>query len=130
MELEYIDFDSGDVRKEDIRSAKQLSTNIALADVAADGDKLNVKFDYTVSYLPGGGHIRISGKARFNGAESKKAQQEWAKTSRITGKHGEMILNAIHYGAATNAVLLSKAFNLTPPLILPTLKIEPAKAKK
>lgn len=130
MELEFIDFESGDARALSSAAPKSISTNISITDAAANNNQLVVDFDYTAAYSPDGSHIRISGKAGFRGKEVKKAQAEWKKTGSISGVSGELILNAINFNASVNALLISKAFNLTPPIVLPTLKLGKAAQTK
>jgi hypothetical protein len=130
MELEFIDFDAGDAERKGPKAAKEINTDISILSAEADGGNLDLRFDYTVVFMPDGGHIRIRGSARFKDKGASRAQAEWSKTGSISGKSGEFILNAIHYHASVNAVLLSKAFNLTPPIVLPTLKIGAGKASK
>lgn len=130
MKLESLDFEGGDVKKNSIAPPKTINTNIAITNAKADADLLTVKFNYTTSYLPDESYIRIAGRASFRGKEAKKAYDDWSKTGRIGGEQGEMVLNAINYNASLNAIFVSRAFNLAPPLILPTLTFTEAPKEK
>jgi len=123
MELESIEFLSGDARRAGPTAPTNIGTSIAIINAEAQNSLLLLDFEYTVTYSPDGSHIRLRGKARFNTKDAKKAQADWMKAGKFSGETGEMILNAIHYNASANAVLISKAFNLTAPLVLPTLKV-------
>lgn len=126
MKTDYIDLISGDVRRVGPEPPKSMNTNINLTSAVILKNRLVVDFEYTVTYLPDESMIRIAGKGIFTGSEAKKAKDEWEKTTHITGSHGELILNAINYSASLNALLLARAFNMTPPVILPELKFRKA----
>ena len=130
MKLVAIDYGAGEIRKNRTGNPKTINSNILLTSADLDGDRLTLGFDFSAAYSPGNSRIRISGVAEFSGKEAKKAHDEWRKTRAISGPQGELILNSIHYGASMNAVLLAKAFNLVPPVVLPTLKITKKAAKK
>ena len=126
MKLESIDLRFGDALKKSDSASKTINTNIAITSAAIDKNKLNVDFEYTASYVPQGNHIRVGGRAVFTGPESKKAALEWKQSGRITGSHGELIMNAINYSSSINAVLIAKTFNMTPPVVLANLVFEGA----
>lgn len=130
MELELIDFESGDVKKNSPAPPKKVNTNIAITSAEAEADRLTVKFNYTATYAPDESYIRLIGMARFSGNEAKKAQEEWSKTGRISGAPGELVLNAINYNASLSAIFISRALGLTPPIVLPTLKYGEVPKKK
>jgi hypothetical protein len=130
MKLESIEFGAGEVRKGRGGNPKTIDSNILLTNAELEEGYLALDFEFTATYAPGNDSIRISGMAIFSGKETKKAHAEWVKSKAITGEQGELILNAIHYGSSMNAVLLAKAFNMMPPVVLPTLKIRKKAAKK
>ena len=131
MELEAIDFEAGDVKKNSTTPPKTINTNIAITSAETEANLITVKFNYTATYSPDESYIRIIGRARFRDKDAKKMQEEWSKTGRIAGEQGEIVLNAINYNASMNAIFISKAFNLAAPVVLPTLKFGAApKAKK
>lgn len=121
MKLETIEIVSGDAKKKSVENAKKIDTSINFTNVQLEKDQLYLDFQYTVLYQPDESHLRLNGTAMFSGPETKKLFEEWAKTKKMSGKDGETILNAINYNASINAVLLSKVFNLLPPIVLPTL---------
>ena len=124
MMLESIDLRFGDTLKKSDAASKSINTNIAITSAANEKNRLNIDFEYTVTYVPQGNHIRIGGSAVFSGEESKKAFLEWKKTGRITGKAGEFVMNAINYSSSINSVLLAKTFNMAPPIMLASLVFE------
>jgi hypothetical protein len=130
MKLERIDLISGNVRKVSSVHSRSMNTNINFVKVDGRVGSLDIDFEYSVTYKPDGSQLFISGKAAFSGPESKKCSEEWSRTGRIGGAPGELILNAINYSASINAIFVARAFNLTPPVVLPTLTIvtEPSRA--
>jgi hypothetical protein len=125
MKVESMDIFSGDFRRQSSQVQQTMNMNINLVGAKAEGDLLQVDFEYVVTYLPGNSFIRLIGKASLRGSESetRKAVQEWMASGRISGEGGELIINAINYGASINSVLISRAVNLVPPIVLPTLTI-------
>jgi hypothetical protein len=134
MKLDSIDFRGGDAKKVSDAAMHGVNTSIAFISADLSGDSLSLGFDYSAIYAPDQSYIRISGKAVFTGKESKRAYDEWMKTKKIGGEAGEYIVNAIHYNASLNAVMIAKVFNMAPPITLPRLTFEaagkPAERKK
>ena len=128
MKLESLDIVSGDFRKISPQAPQTVNMNINITSALAQKGLLLLDFEYVVTYLPEGSHIRLLGKAILSGSESAGAAAEWETTGRISGQHGELIINAINYSASINAVLISKALNVAPPIVLPTLTLEAPKA--
>jgi len=124
MRLESMDLLFGDARNNKGPVAKNINTNIAITSASASKSSLTIDFEYTAAYDPDGSHIRLGGRAVFIGSESKKAQEEWSKKGRISGTHGELIMNAINYAASINGVLIARAFNMTAPAVLARLTFE------
>jgi len=125
MKLELIDVVASDAKKSSSETPLNINTNISYRDVRQDAGRLFVDFDYVAAYAPDGSYVRLGGRAVFIGPEVKGAHDEWTKSSRISGEAGQYIVNAIHYSASINAVLVARALNMTPPLLLPTLTLEP-----
>lgn len=121
MKLEYVEILYGDARKISPQPPEKMDTNINFTKVELSKNMLMLDFDYTVIYAPDESHLRLSGKAAFSGAESKKLFDEWQKDKKFTGKEGEMVLNAINYNVSINAIFMAKVFNMVPPIVLPTL---------
>jgi hypothetical protein len=126
MKLDSISFLSGDARKASDAPTQNVSTAIAFTSAEVSGDSLSLGFDYSSVYTPDGSYIRIGGRAVFSGKEAGRAYEEWSKTKRISGEHGEYMLNAINYGASMNAIMIAKVFNMAPPVLLPRLTFEAA----
>jgi hypothetical protein len=121
MKLESMNLLFGDVKNNGGPRPKNINTNIAITSATVSKNNLTVDFEHTASHDPDGSHIRVGGRALFIGPEAKKAYDEWSKKGRITGAHGELIMNAINYSASINGVLIAKAFNLTAPVVLAKL---------
>jgi hypothetical protein len=132
MKLERMDFWSGEAHKNSIAMPGKFSTNINISKASAIKDKLNIEFQYLVSYEPDGSTLTLGGTASFASSDAKKAAEEWVKTKRFGGEDGEAIVNAINYNATAHMVLFARLFNLVPPLTLPILKFEekPPSAQK
>ncbi|MEW6722306.1 MAG: hypothetical protein AB1324_03525 [Candidatus Micrarchaeota archaeon] len=129
MKVETMELLFGEARRMSSQPAQNIGTGINLTAAQAEGERLVVGFEFRATYQPDQSYMVIGGRAAFSGLDAAKAAQEWAKTGRIAGPEGEFILNAVNYSAAINGVLLARAFNLTPPLMLPTLTFESAGKK-
>ena len=46
------------------------------------------------------------------------------KTKQIMGVLGEQIVNTINYSASINAAFIARVFNLTPPIVPPTIRFQ------
>ncbi len=125
MQLVHIEFDFADTRKNTPHVSPQgINSNIDLSQVGQDGDSLLVNFVYLTTYLPDKSYIRMGGKALFSGPETEKAYEEWKKSRRISGSAGEYIVNMINYSASINAIFIARVFNLTPPIMPPTIRFQ------
>ncbi len=120
MKLEFLDFEYAEARKRSNTFAESMNINVDVTDAKFEDNSLSIAFNYTVAYSDQS-YIRISGKARFSGADAKTAFNEWEKTKRITGTPGEQIVNAINYSASINSIFIARIFNLTPPIVPPTI---------
>lgn len=123
MNLESIELSSGDVIRASSARPSTMNTNITLRSVESDGDLLRVAFEYLAVYSPDSSHLRIGGRAVFRSPDAEKAAAAWSRTGVISGEDGEAILNSINYHASVNAILLAKAFDMVPPVVLPRLAI-------
>jgi hypothetical protein len=130
MKLDSIDFRSGDAKKMSDANVTGVNTTISFTSAELSGDSIALNFDYSALYAPDESYIRISGRAVFSGKESRKSHEEWTKTKRITGEAGEYMLNAVNYGSSMNAIMISKVFNMAPPVMLPQIVISTAAEKK
>lgn len=125
MKIDSLEILSGDFRKLGAQAPQTMNLNINITGASAGAGTLLLDFEYAVVYFPDNSHIRLLGKAALSGseAEAREAAGEWAATGKISGPDGELIINAINYSASMNAVLISKALNIAPPIVLPTLTI-------
>lgn len=127
MQLETLEFEFSEARKTRDAITQGINANIDLTGAEVDkSGYLYLLFTHTSSYAPEASFIRLGGRARFSGpaTEVRAAMDEWKRSRRITGTHGELIINAINYAASVNAVFIARIFNLTPPIAPPTIKFE------
>jgi hypothetical protein len=122
MNVESVEMVSADVKTGAPGPVQSMGTNITLTGARAEGERLMVDFEFTVTYQPSQSRILLGGRAVFRDEGSVKSAAEWSSTGRISGPAGEFILNAINYSAVVNGVLISRVFNLPPPLMLPRLE--------
>lgn len=130
MNLDSVELTFGEARKNTSAIPTSMSSNITISRANIEDGKLALEFEYLVRYLPDESRITIAGISIFSGPEVKKAHDEWLKDGRIIGAPGEYILNAINYNASMNAILLARAFNLMPPVILPKITLNAAQPAK
>lgn len=132
MKVETIEMTSGDFRRQGLQAAQTLNMNINLIGASAQGGLLTVDFEYVATYFPDNSYIRLLGRAVLRGGEqeAREAAEEWAATGRISGPGGELIINAVNYNASVNAVLISRALNMAPPIVLPTLTLGQGQEKE
>ena len=131
MQLEFLDYDFSEVKKNAIgQPPRAIDSKIDLTNASLAKDILELNFVYSVSYLPDKSTIRIGGRARFSGSGAKAVFAEWRKSRQVTGAEGEYIINTINYSTSTNAMLIARAFNLSPPIIPPIIRLSAAKLKK
>ncbi len=129
MRLEFLDFESSEARKNSNGAPQSINTNIDITNAQLEKDVMTIKFSYTASYIPDNSFVRIGGKASFSGPETKAAFEEWKKTKKVGGTAGEQIVNLINYSASINAIFIARVFNLTPPIVPPTIKLVEGNAK-
>jgi len=125
MILESLDFEYAEARKATLGTPpmpKGLNTSIDITNAVVRNKGLDLNFAYLVTYIPDKSFIRINGKARFKGPDVRKAYAEWKKTRNVSGKPGEQLINAINYSASLNSIFIARVFNLTPPVIPPSIR--------
>lgn len=123
MKLEFVEFKSGDAMRKGNAIPKSINTNIVLSGAEAEKDRLKVDFEYGVMYQPDQSYVRMKGSASFIGPEAAKSVEEWKKTKRITGPHGEFVFNALYYHCSINSLMITRVFGMAPPITLPTLRM-------
>jgi len=129
MQLQSIEFYAGEAKRNSPVSAKAMDMGINLTDAEVEKNLLRINFEYTVVYQPDKSHLRLNGLATFIGPEAEKSFDEWKKTKKITGKHGEEIFNTIYYHSSIDGMLVARAFGLAAPINLPTVKFDLKKKK-
>ncbi|MBI5228188.1 hypothetical protein HY988_06370 [Candidatus Micrarchaeota archaeon] len=134
MRLDFIDFNFSETRKVGPNLHQGVATNIDVNNVKMEENMLSMDFVFTAIYSPSNSNITIGGSVKFSGDEIKAAYSDYTKNKKFSPTYGEEIVNAINYHASMNAILIGRAVNLPPPVILPTIKFQnnqvPAKSKK
>ena len=130
MKLETIDFEYSQARKIKEGPIQNIDTKIDLTNAIFEKDILSLNFNYVATYSPQGNMIQLSGRTIFSGLDTKTAYDEWKKTKKITGAPGEFIINTINYSSAMNSIFIARIFGLTPPIIMPTIRLQEQKTMK
>jgi len=86
---------------------------------------IKIDFTHTTKYEPGIAMIRFSG---FTLAKGKKAELDsllagWKKNRFLPKDVFETLVNLAKYSAETNGVLVAKALNIAPPLVIPRVRM-------
>lgn len=89
------------------------------------GGALKIDFTHTTKYQPGIATIRFCG---FTLATGKKAELDslvsgWKKDRFLPKDVFETLVNLAKYSAETNGVLVAKALNIAPPLVVPRVRL-------
>jgi hypothetical protein len=129
MKLYSVDFEYGEARRNSTAAPASFNNNIEILSATGKEDTLTLQFRYTATYSPDESKLLLGGTAKFMFPHADKLAAEFAANKRIGGVNGEMILNSLNYHCSLNSVMLSRVFNLVPPIMLPTLKFEEPKKK-
>jgi len=102
-----------------------LGVNITLEDVVGRGQELEISFVYTVTYSENVGSLLMRGKLLAKGelAECQEASRKWRESKRLPREFGEEVLNTINYLCGTNGTFVSRAVNLSPPMLPPKIEL-------
>jgi len=102
-----------------------LSINIALDDVLARGEQLEISFTYTATYSENIGVLTMRGKLIARGPleECQAASRKWRETKKLPHEFAEEVLNTINYLCGSNGTLVSRAVNLSPPMLPPKIEL-------
>jgi len=130
MRLESFDFGACAVTKVSANPAESMNTSVNVVKAVAEKNVIFLDFAYLVTYEPDKSSMRVDGKATFSDPEAQKLTAAWEKDGRIPGEKGEEVVNAIHYNASLALVLVSRAMNMTPPVVFPRMTIEAASPNK
>ncbi len=126
-------------RKEGIKGKINIKNNVAISDVKEQdlnlGDKkqsaLRFVFEFSSVYEPDFGTISLIGDLIFmeSSAKTKEIIDEWKKNKRVSKDIMAGILNSVLTKCNIEALILSQAVNLPPPIPLPSVQQQPEKEK-
>ena len=85
-------------------------------------DTLLIGFNFTTTYKPKVGSIKINGEIVYQSENYKKILEKWKKDKKIEGEPAIEILNAIFKKCLVKAIELSVELRLPSPVELPFLK--------
>ena len=104
---------------------KGLSINIALDDVKADGENIEITYVYTASYQDKVGEIKIKGVLMAKEDEKRKKDilSQWKKDKKIPEDYATTVLSAVNYSGSANGTLIARVLGLTAPLIPPRIQL-------
>lgn len=102
-----------------------LGINIALEDVKAAGENLEISYAYTVNYETGIGMMKIKGIlfAKEETKLMKSILDAWKKEKKLPDEYASMVLSAINYSGSANGTLVARVLGLTAPLIPPRIQL-------
>lgn len=107
-----------------------LDINIAVDDVKADGEKVDISYTYKVAYQEDVGSLTITGV--LNAKEEPKSAREiadtWKKEKKLPDAFAELVLNTVNFTCGTNGTLVVRVVNLSPPMIPPRIQISKGSA--
>jgi hypothetical protein len=122
--------------KAQIGTISGLSINIALEDVKAAGENLEIAYAYTVNYETAIGVMKIKGilVAKEDAKLTKSILDTWKKEKKVPDEYAAMVLSAVNYSGSANGTLVARVLGLTAPLIPPRIQLSkpsaPAPAAK
>jgi hypothetical protein len=111
-----------------------ISNNVSIVDVsendfnlAPDQKSLRFNFEFTSKYQPDLGHIELCGEVIFleQKAKAKEIMDGWKKNKRLEKELMLQVMNQILLKCNIQALILSQAVNLPPPMRLPSVTDEP-----
>jgi len=118
MEIKRIIITEVEGKRGENRSTK-FSVNFAIGKAQkVDEHSVKVEYEYDVVYEDNG-KIVIKGEVEF---EDKDVAEAVGKGERISPEVAERLINSINYVGTVNAVLIARALNLVPPVLLPKLR--------
>jgi hypothetical protein len=102
-----------------------LGVNITLEDVVGRGEQLEISFTYTATYSENVGSLLMRGKLLAKGElqECQDVSRKWREAKRLPREFGEEVLNTINYLCGTNGTFVSRAVNLSPPMLPPKIEL-------
>jgi hypothetical protein len=104
---------------------KGLDINIAVDDVKATGENVEVYYTYAATYQEGVGSLKITGvlNAKEEPKTAKEIADTWKKDKKLPDVFAEVVLNTVNFTCGTNGTLVVRPVNLSPPMIPPRIQI-------
>ncbi len=102
-----------------------LGINIALEDVKAAGENLEITYVYTAGYQENVGSLKIKGVliSKEESKLTKEITDLWKKSKKLPDDYATIILSAVNYSGSANGTLLARVLGLTAPLIPPRIQL-------
>lgn len=141
MTIVGFNFNKIDVKKETATSGKiSVSNNVSIKEIEEATFPLGKEkqmalkfiFEFSSKYEPKIGNILLGGDLLFieETDKVKKILEEWKRDKKISTDIMKGILNTILARSNILALILSQEVNLPPPIPLPKVNVEEAKAEK
>lgn len=90
---------------------------------------LSISFDFTTTYSPGIGEIKMTGELLYLADDNKKILAEWKKNKKIPDNVSLEVLNHLFRRCLIKITGLADDLQLPPPIQLPIVKPKPAENK-
>jgi hypothetical protein len=127
-------------REKPLQGKVSINNNIAIVDAKKEemnmgnnpGKGIKFKFDYTCSYEPGIGHIKLMGEMLTIETEEvrDKILKSWKDKREVPKDYLSSILNALLTKCNIQSLTLSQAMNLPPPIPMPKINDSTVTQKK
>lgn len=82
---------------------------------------LVIGFEFTTTYSPDVGHIKINGELVYSSANNKKIVKEWKKNKKLPTDVDIDVKNFLFRRCLTLGIDLSENLQLPPPLVFPVV---------
>lgn len=109
-----------------VPSSMDIAVNVPNLTRVAEG--IEAEYTFTATYKPGVGHLSMRGTLIM--VDSRKnldsMMSRWEKSRTVEENIVRQISSLITYVSSVNGVLISKAMNLTPPIMPPDIRFEGA----
>jgi hypothetical protein len=128
MEILGIRLGKIEANKDNDRQITGVDIDIRIENVEAKNGTATISFAYTATYRPDIGIMKIGGSLFLSDTpqNSKKLADEWKAKKLLNREITEPVLNLINATASVNGVLISRAINLSPPLVPPKIQLTAA----
>ncbi|MBU0629239.1 MAG: hypothetical protein KKC75_08690 [Nanoarchaeota archaeon] len=127
-------------RKDGVKGKVNIKNNVVITDIKEKdlnlGDKkqsaLSFIFEFSSKYEPDLGEIVLGGDLLLmeSTTKTKEVLDEWKKAKRVPKDVMTGILNTVLTKCNIEALILSQAVNLPPPIPLPSVQAQPAEEVK